>query len=136
MERENFRSLAVSFCVCLLATAHCTSAAAARPQEHSIVTEVVAYDLAQDPTGDHVSLCETFSDYAKNVMTARQEGASIARLIKIVNSPDPEDGGVMQQIVIDAYDHPKLSLEENKREAIKDFENEIYIQCIKASAKK
>lgn len=111
-----------------------TSAAAQIAQDGKIskVTQIVSYGLAQDPTGDHLGLCAALEDFAKNVMTARQEGASLAKLVATVNSPSPGDGGAMQEIVVQAYEHPRLSSEESRSSAVNDFGNEIYLDCLKA----
>lgn len=98
----------------------------------SKLTQIVSYGLAQDPNGDHLGLCAALEDFAKNVMTARQEGASLSKLVATVNSPSPNDGGAMQEIVVQAYEHPRLSSEESKSTAVNDFGNEIYLDCLRA----
>lgn len=70
--------------------------------------------------------CKSYANLSKTIMGARQAGASMAEMMQIA------DGDKLQEeIIIEAFDKPRMNLEENRREMAVDFENEIYLQCIK-----
>ena len=76
-----------------------------------------------------LDVCGELNNLARSVMNARQAGMEMRQLIQIVK--DNEAGELAIEIIIRAYEKPRYSVEKNKQNAIKDFQNEIYLQCIR-----
>lgn len=70
--------------------------------------------------------CQAYYEFAENVMTSRQNGVAMPEVINII----PSDAGILISIVRDAYDRPRMSVEENQRRYITDFSNDIYGWCL------
>ena len=77
-----------------------------------------------------LDLCDELNNLARSVMNARQSGMEMRQLIQIVKENDA--GELAIEIIIRAYEKPRFSVEKNKQNAIKDFQNEIYLQCIRS----
>lgn len=69
--------------------------------------------------------CEKFHELAKGVMMHRQAGTTIIELLKAV------DGAKMtSQLAREAYSRPVMAYPENKKVAINEFANEVYLECL------
>lgn len=86
-------------------------------------------DGIENPEDEELSVHETclsYSELAASIMGARQRGVPMSRMMKIA------DGDKMTEaMLIDAYDRPRMNLEENQLEMTRDFENQIYLACTK-----
>src|SRR5689334_18222762 len=58
-------------------------------------------------------LCDKISGLAENVMSARQSGVPMAKMMKEVNGGVPE----LEQMIVDAYDTPRYMSYEVRRRA-------------------
>lgn len=76
---------------------------------------------------DKMQMCKTYSDLAETVMKARQAGVSMSRAMEVV-SDDP----AVRELVIMAYDEPRMSVEKNQQRSIEDFRDSAYLACIKS----
>jgi hypothetical protein len=85
---------------------------------------------------DLINICKNMGEYARTVMEGRQNGVPMSKLIDLAASSDDSTGPTMRQIIIEAYDHPRMSVEANKATAAVDFENKVYLECIKVMLKK
>ena len=76
---------------------------------------------------DKQSQCTEISDFAGNIMTLRQLGKPMADTFKI-------SGGskFVESIIIEAYEHPKFSTEEYRKESVSKFKNKYFLMCIKS----
>ncbi len=75
--------------------------------------------------------CLTDSEMAYTIMSARQNGVPMAKVLMIVES-DP----VYRQYVMMAYDTPLYSSEEFKERTKREFENSAYRLCLTYHQKK
>jgi 3-oxoacyl-ACP reductase-like protein len=78
--------------------------------------------------------CKSYSEMARAIMKNRQEGAPMQDIIAIVTdgkNPGAEQFG--EQLVIAAYELPRMSAEKNKQREVDDFANAVYLDCIKGS---
>lgn len=71
-------------------------------------------------------LCSTYGELAKLAMTQRQIGISMESAMKGESSPR------IDAIVSGAYKVMRYNHEDNRRDAIQDYENEIYSACYEA----
>lgn len=60
---------------------------------------------------------------AEMIMEARQEGKNMSEVIKAWPSA--------KNLVIEAYEQPRLSTEDNKKIAVQDFTNKTILNCHK-----
>lgn len=77
-----------------------------------------------------VSKCTEMSSLAETIMSGRQSGVSMAQMMETVG--DIEIG---QRMIIAAYDVPRYRTEKHIQNAIKDFRDELYLECAKALKK-
>lgn len=77
--------------------------------------------------------CKVVSEYARTVMDGRQAGVPMSGVMDLVKDADPAIAPVMHQMIMDAYDRPRMSVEKNQQTATRDFENDAYLACLKGS---
>ena len=70
--------------------------------------------------------CASLSETAATVMEVRQMGYPMSKLMEAAE----RDGALARALVIEAYRQPRYSSDGYKENAIKDFANEVYLQCI------
>jgi len=68
--------------------------------------------------------CNQVSAFAEEVMTARQSGVPMSRVIEILNDNS------LNSIAIDAYKKPRYQTDEYKQRAITEFGNKAVIECL------
>lgn len=78
--------------------------------------------------------CSDIHEVATNIMKGRQSGIDITKFADIVAETNGE-GGVMELLLMDAYEQPKFSSQEYQLDAIKEFANKWYVACYKANKK-
>lgn len=77
-------------------------------------------------------LCRGYGNLAAKIMEIRQGGVPMADAMDIASkSKSP----IEKQLVIKAYEYPRLSSQEYVQRSIEDFRNEFYLACIKESVK-
>lgn len=83
------------------------------------------------------SLCDSMQGYAQSVMRNRQNGGTASESIRVINQAEGTAAidNYMKAIVHNAYSEPRWESERNKNNAIIDFGNKIYIQCIRIHQK-
>ena len=91
----------------------------------------IAFGQAKGAEGDGV--CSSFESFAATVMEKRQGGVRMQVMMEIVNSGEasPQLTEVMRGIVINAYEQPNWNSKEMERGAVREFRNEVYLECIK-----
>lgn len=93
-------------------------------------------DPAQNARGsieEAKQVCTGASELARSIMTARQNGAPMSKMMEIESASDSSSvGNVTRLMVISAYDKPRYSTPEIVAREISDFENEMYLACIQA----
>lgn len=76
-------------------------------------------------------ICGATANYAKSVMSSRQNGVSITESISNLNKtlPPGSQRDFHKAIAMEAYKETKWVTEENKMNAISEFSNKIYLTC-------
>lgn len=75
-------------------------------------------------------LCKNEANFANLVMTGRQTGVPMSVYFeKVSGGISLEAKEELKNIIARAYATPRFSSEGNRREAIEDFTNEIYLEC-------
>ncbi len=64
-------------------------------------------------------------------MDGRQNGVAMSKIMDLAKASDPAISPILTQMVIDAYDMPRMSVERNRETAVRDFENETFLSCVK-----
>jgi len=77
----------------------------------------------QAPTVE--DLCRGFGNLAAKIMEARQSGVPMADAMDISETKSTK------QMVIQAYEYPRLSSKEYVQRSIENFRDEFYLDCIK-----
>lgn len=96
--------------------------------KHAIAAIALALTLATSAQADK---CQDAGDLAESVMTARQNGTPISRLMEIANGQE-----VIVKMVLMAYGKPRYSTDEFQSRAIEDFRNLWEIGCYQAMTEK
>lgn len=76
------------------------------------------------------SRCEKVAELAEMIMTARQEGVPMVSLMK-AGSPGEGAADLTRMLIVAAYEEPGFATKENRARAVVDFQNDVYLQCIK-----
>lgn len=78
--------------------------------------------------------CLWVSTLAERIMKSRQNEVPMAKIMGVVSGGDgsKEMKLIMKSMVIDAYETPAFSTETNKAKAISQFQNDMYLGCVKA----
>ena len=71
--------------------------------------------------------CAKISELAGHVMKSRQRNVPMADVVNFFPAGSP-----WIEIVIKAYEKPRMSVEENQQNMIQDFQNQLYLECVKA----
>jgi hypothetical protein len=80
--------------------------------------------LAKPPARNH-ELCLAYTDLGRTLMTARQEGIPIEKILKITTSQDS------RELAIIAYGRVRYQSAEYRQRAIDDFAAEVYVECMR-----
>lgn len=72
--------------------------------------------------------CKSIEGLAKSVMTARQLGASMSKVMGLLPKESYEP---IKAVVIDAYSSPRFQVKANQERAIQDFANKYAVECYK-----
>ena len=81
--------------------------------------------LAQASYETQLELCKAYSEVGELMMEGRQRGADMADLMA------GQTDANYRRILTAAYSAPKWGTLERKQEAIREFKNQIYLECIK-----
>lgn len=78
--------------------------------------------------------CLWVSNLAERIMKSRQNEVPMAKIMGVVSGGEAPDEmkKIMKDMVIDAYETPAFSTETNKAKAISQFQNDMYLGCVKA----
>lgn len=84
---------------------------------------------------DHITpdFCRAMGVYARSIMESRQKNVPMADVMDLAVKADPGISPVLQQMVVDAYERPRMSAEGNQDRFVRDFENDSYLACTRAS---
>lgn len=82
---------------------------------------------AEGANGNTVgSFCKNVSDLSVEIMKARQDGVLLSDII------EKTKGAYLTKLVaMLAYDRPRFSAKENKRDAAVNFANDMYLACLR-----
>lgn len=78
-------------------------------------------------------ICKSYAQYARATMEARQNGAEMSKIVEISGSGGKVDP-IIQEMIIKAYEAPRMSVKENQDRQVRDFENQYFLECTKGLA--
>ena len=80
--------------------------------------------------------CTAIGDLARNIMEKRQSGTDMSAMMSVVEKLADENPikGIGKTIVIMAYEMPLFSLDENKRQTISEFANQVQVKCYQGAS--
>ncbi|WP_217476617.1 hypothetical protein [Stutzerimonas stutzeri] len=73
--------------------------------------------------------CAQISEVASEIMKTRQAGVSMAKMMEVPSEGDL--GDMLRGLTIAAYEKPRYSTPEMRQREIEDFQNDVYLNCIK-----
>lgn len=83
---------------------------------------------AEDEENNWRKSCEMYSSLAETVMEARQAGLPMSDMMDLVM--DGSLRKLTEEFIIEAYKTPRYSSERMKREAVIDFKDDVYHECV------
>jgi len=92
-------------------------------------TSGTAHLLGQEQK-DPVAFCGELGELAEAMMTARQAGVLMSKIMAEVANHG-ELAPIMQKLAVAAYDTPQFSVEKNRRDAAVRFRNDFEVECFK-----
>lgn len=131
------RKLGGLITVAMLALAACNApsappAAAAAPPSPTPPAAPQPASIAT-PT---LETCKNVSETARILMGKRQDGAAMSDVMDaVVKTAPPAALALYQNMVVKAYEEPRMSVESNKQQMVEDFGNAVYLDCIHELAK-
>lgn len=96
----------------------------------------IALSAASFPSGaaTREDFCQTVGNLAKEIMSARQAGLPMQGMMKAVDKAGvTKESEATKLLVIAAYERPRYSTEEVKSEVITEFQNKVFLECVKAA---
>ena len=75
--------------------------------------------------------CDVIGNLAESIMKNRQNGTSMASVMKTASESKSSVVEVMEELVIIAYDIPRYSTENMQLITIGDFRDDVYLECVK-----
>ena len=92
-----------------------------------LLTSVTIYKEAQAQVS-----CESVNRLAKSVMSARQSGAALSDMLKILDSPNITTAGPLARAVImEAFEHPRYNTASVQQRTITEFASQQMLMCMK-----
>ena len=93
-------------------------------------------DEAADKAAAKDKLCSTMAQYAEVIMTNRQHGVSLQKMLDSTAVTDNEAiKPVARALIIAAYKQPAFSTEEVQEKTIREFTTEAQITCLDSMSK-
>lgn len=83
---------------------------------------------------DWKETCSSVGELARTIMEKRQAGVSMETLMNAVSMK--ENNGLVEELVISAYEKSQYNGADYKRKAIAEFRDDAYLQCVKSMRKK
>lgn len=74
--------------------------------------------------------CAMEAKIAESIMKSRQAGVPIGKILAVQGSDS------YRNLIIDAYELPRMSYEPNKQRMIDDFRDDHHVACLKAMSNK
>lgn len=91
-----------------------------------ILATVIAIMTLTTPASAN-EFCDSIAEAAGTIMEARQEGVDVVAAMKIMSGDE-----LMQTMVLEAYEYPKLSVKKNQEEASSEFRIKWYLICMRS----
>lgn len=85
--------------------------------------------MAEEET-TYYDVCLALGYLANQVMEARQIGVPVDQALGVLNEEDEVLLGIMQEIVLNAYQVPRFSGEDYQQRAITEYKNEVIVTCL------
>lgn len=99
----------------------------------ALLTAALLFAPAQPASAADDTTCESLAEFAETIMTARQRGLTLSSALELLNDAKFERiRDLLRTIVIQAYEAPLWSTEENKTKAIGEFRNEVHLACLRS----
>lgn len=96
---------------------------------------ILFHSAANGQTKAAMDSCKGYSEVARKIMTLRQGGEKMSFLMEAA-AETGEFAEMSKLIVRMAFEEPRYRTPENAEKAVVDFENEIYVKCIRRLAQK
>jgi len=74
--------------------------------------------------------CDSYGGLAETIMSGRQSGTSMAKMMKVLNNDEGSE--LFEKLIIAAYDRPRYSTEQMQKRSIEEFRDKMYLECAKA----
>lgn len=76
-------------------------------------------------------ICETVSETAGFIMSARQNGMAASTLINSAEKTFGDEDALAIEMITLAFDEPRYNSEDDKQQAVEEFTSMTYLECYK-----
>lgn len=94
---------------------------------------MLAVALITSPAGaaeDLDAVCSMMGTMAKEIMLTRQAGVPMSEVRgKLLAQPSNPANQLIATVILEAYQEPRYSVEENQQRAADDFRNKVELSC-------
>ena len=95
----------------------------------------LALAVSMSANADITQNCIDFGELGKIIMTKRQDGFEIGKLLEIAGREENQAvATIARKLVIEAYSVSHYNTPEYKQKAISEFQNNIVVACLQASS--
>lgn len=102
----------------------------------TILTLLFVHPPARADEVTPAEFCKKAATLAATIMEKRQQNAPMHLLIDSVSAiSSPEMRDLFTAMIIEAYEKPRYTSDPYRRNAIQDFQNAMYLSCLKGTRK-
>ena len=94
----------------------------------SLLALLPATGHAEDSFKERMETCKAIEKLAESVMSARQRGMAMSKMLEIVNEGGSDD--LVNAMVMSAWDKPRYSGERYQQRAVSDYKDAAFGACM------
>lgn len=96
-----------------------------------VLVAAPAQAKVEESVSDTIELCTSMASLGETIMSSRQVGMPMDRLMGHSYNDDGTPNGISLALIELAYGQPRYSSEEYQRKAAQDFRNDVFQTCYK-----
>jgi poly-D-alanine transfer protein DltD len=94
----------------------------------AVLALLPATGQAEKSFKERMEACKAIEKLAESVMSARQRGVAMSKMLEIVNDGEPNE--LVNAMVMDAWDKPRYSTERHQQRSISDYRDAAFGACM------
>jgi len=99
--------------------------------KHLLIATVLLASPASSQNLSPQDACTVFGELAASVMTARQNGVPLSRVLGVMEQ-EGDTNDLLREIIMGAYEKMRFATPSNQQRAVDDYRNEVETTCFRA----